>query len=1024
MSHFPPSYEELARRCRKAEALLEAIRSGRTETMEGDEGTVILRLAEVEERAAHIKQVLLAIRNVNQLIVQENDPQRLIERACTLLTETMGYFNAWIALLDESGKTVTRTAAAGFDGGFDILRGGLERGEFPPCMSRALAQDAPVVVEDPPTGCPVAGEYGGRAGLAHRLAFDGRLFGILVVSVPGAYAHDDEEQRLFQEVACDLAFALHKIDSEACHLAERLQAERNLNSAYSKLQALWSVASLSDANIKNVADHILASIVRMTQSRYGFYGFVNDDESIMTIHAWSGEAMQDCSLVDQPQVFPVCKAGIWAEAIRRRETLIVNDYAAVHEAKKGLPPGHVALTNLLVVPFYAHGKITAVAAVANRPADYTAEDATQLNAFLTSIQAISEGKRAEEALRIVRYSVDHLADSMFWINEQGAVMDVNEAACRNLGYSRAELLTMCVADIDPHFPAEKWPSHWEEIQQRGVMVMETEHRTKIGELLPMELVIHNQEFGNVRYNCVLGRDVTERKRAEMALRESEDRCRRIVDTAQEGIWVMDARRRTTFVNPRMAEMLGFAPEEMLGRPVEDFMYAEDLGDHTQRMRERYQGRAGRYERRFRGKDGREIWTSVSAVALKDHAGRFAGSFGMFADITEYKRAEEEHRCLEEHFRQLQKMDAAGRLAAGFAHDLANLLSVIRSQIERVNLAAGLDEPAREGLAMIQQAAKQATAMIEALRTFGRAEPTHKLPVNLGEVVREAEPILRYSLPARIKLDIELPSESLPPVMADRAQIHQVMLNLALNARDAMPDGGRLRVAVTCGDALEVRPDDRGPPAGPGHVRLSFVDTGAGMSPETLERAFEPFFSTKPRDRGTGLGLLIVQGIVNEHDGRIQIESRVHHGTAVHILLPIVSHQIVEDAEPPPASGNGELILLAGGSRYLRGTIAAYLDSLQYQILLCDDENSVLAQWGKRGPETRLLIISVTDSPDEFPSHLQAILDDEPRVPVIILCGKDGFAQATNDKRTIIISEPFCMTDLAGAVSRILTVPAG
>ncbi len=181
-------------------------------------------------------------------------------------------------------------------------------------------------------------------------------------------------------------------------ITERKRTEDELKSAHTKLEALWNVSTLSNATTKMVSDHILESIARMTQSEYGFYGFVNDDESVMIIHSWSGEAMKNCSMVDKPQHFPISEAGVWAEAIRRREPLILNDFMAANTAKKGMPEGHVELTNLMVVPHFTKGRITSVAAVANREADYNQDDITQLAAFLNSVQAIVDSKQAEEAL--------------------------------------------------------------------------------------------------------------------------------------------------------------------------------------------------------------------------------------------------------------------------------------------------------------------------------------------------------------------------------------------------------------------------------------------------------------------------------------------------------------------------------------------------------------------------------------------------------------------------------------------------
>jgi PAS domain S-box-containing protein len=243
-----PSYEELERRCRQAEEMLAALRADRAATKIGGDGALEARLAEAEEREAHIKQVLAAIRSVNQLIVQETDAQRLIERSCATLTETRGYFNVWIAVLDAHHESVVMTAASGLDGPLDQLRQRLERGEFPTCMKMALAQNEIVIVVDPKTdcpNCPLACAYVGRAGYTRRLAFGGEVYGSLAASVPLGLAHDDEEQSLFEEVAADLAFALRKI-KDARELRESEERYRLLFGTMTSAFALHEVIRDSD----------------------------------------------------------------------------------------------------------------------------------------------------------------------------------------------------------------------------------------------------------------------------------------------------------------------------------------------------------------------------------------------------------------------------------------------------------------------------------------------------------------------------------------------------------------------------------------------------------------------------------------------------------------------------------------------------------------------------------------------------------------------------------------------------------
>jgi len=182
-------------------------------------------------------------------------------------------------------------------------------------------------------------------------------------------------------------------------ISEQRRLTTELAQANRHLAALWGVAELADAGFKEICDHILRAVVEMTGSGYGFYGFINDDESVMTIHAWSGDAMRDCALVDKPQDFSIASAGVWAEAVRRREALVINDFAAPHDAKRGYPAGHVALSRLLAVPVFSRGRIVSVAAVANRETPYGPADVSQVGAFLTGIMSVVERRRAEEEVR-------------------------------------------------------------------------------------------------------------------------------------------------------------------------------------------------------------------------------------------------------------------------------------------------------------------------------------------------------------------------------------------------------------------------------------------------------------------------------------------------------------------------------------------------------------------------------------------------------------------------------------------------
>jgi PAS domain S-box-containing protein len=317
-------------------------------------------------------------------------------------------------------------------------------------------------------------------------------------------------------------------------ITDHKQAEIDLKSAYTKLEALWSITSLTEADIKTISDHILQTIGQMTGSTYGFYGFINEDESAMTIHSWSGEAMKDCSLVDKPQHFPIAEAGVWAEAVRNREPLILNHYAQAHAAKKGLPGGHVALKNLLVVPHFSHGKITSLAAVANRLKDYDHDDVIQINTLLTSVEAIVESKRAEEALRKSeeRYHlIDEASqDLIYSYDRQSRFTHANSSMCRLLGLKPEQIVGKTHEELGfPPQQCQEWARlHQQVYQTNKTVIAETITPIQGDPSQYFEVVLNpiHDESGHIIGIAGMTRDINARKKAEAQIAEQLDELRR------------------------------------------------------------------------------------------------------------------------------------------------------------------------------------------------------------------------------------------------------------------------------------------------------------------------------------------------------------------------------------------------------------------------------------------------------------------------------------------------------------------
>ena len=346
-----------------------------------------------------------------------------------------------------------------------------------------------------------------------------------MVKIGAAHGRErDQKQRLAELVRERTIVLEHELE-------QRKVAEAELRYVNLKLDAFWQIAMLQDADVKTICDYALRSIVKMTVSDYGFYGFVNEDETVMTIHSWSGEAMKGCSMVDKPSEFPIVQAGIWGEAVRQRQAFIINDYTAPHAAKKGLPQGHVLLKKLMVVPVFSHKKIVAVAAVANRVADYTENDTKHLSAFADAVQAVIDRKLIEGRLRnseekfatAFRTSPNAIAITRLQDDE---FVDVNDTFLALSGYSRAELFTGSSVGL----------AMWVNPQDRSDVVNDLRMgRTVIGrEMLfrSKNEVIITAFFSAqiIKINdvdCVLSsiNDISARKQAEENLRQIESRLR-------------------------------------------------------------------------------------------------------------------------------------------------------------------------------------------------------------------------------------------------------------------------------------------------------------------------------------------------------------------------------------------------------------------------------------------------------------------------------------------------------------------
>ncbi len=587
------TYEELQRRLADAEATLQALRKGQVDTIAGEHGTLVVRLAESQAREEHIKKVLLAIRNVNQLIVSEDDPLQLIERACVNLTETMGYLNAWIALLDEGSRTATATACSGFGGGFTALSYRLEAGAYTDCMKRALDRNGIVVVKDPKAecmDCPLSSEYGGRSGLSHSLRHGGKTYGILSVSVPAAYAIDEEEQALFDELAGDLAFALHKIE-----VAKHLRKIRGMLSRTERI-----------ANIGSWEWDIADDLVRWSEGLFRIFQRAPADGAP--------------SFAEQSELYVPGDMQLLRQAVE-------------HCVKSGTP------YELELRGMRKDGAIRHFMACGQ--AEYDSEG--QIHGLAGSLQDITERKNLEERSALLGRMLDEAPASITIHDTDGRFLFANRQTLRLHGYEKeAEFLAINLHDLDIPESEAMLAERFRRIAETGEDRFESGHYRKDGSIFPVEIIAKKIEWNGRPVILSIATDITERKRAEEALRESEAKSQLLLKHSSDLIWNLTLDGVFTYASPSWSRVTGYDPEVIRGSNFTEHVHPDDIPACQKYLADicTLKKVASPPDYRVRHADGSWHWHEATGTPVSGQKDEIASVVGVSRDITARKQSDE------------------------------------------------------------------------------------------------------------------------------------------------------------------------------------------------------------------------------------------------------------------------------------------------------------------------------------------------------------------------------------------------
>ncbi|MHB8995348.1 MAG: PAS domain S-box protein [Armatimonadota bacterium] len=647
------------------------------------------------------------------------------------------------------------------------------------------------------------------------------------------------------------------------------------------------------------------------------------------------------------------------------------------------------------------------------------EVAGDLAFALHALEAEAERTAALDTLELTQFSVERASDAVFWTNGEAQILYANEAACRMLGYSGQALQGMRLWEVDENVDEQGWPALWEGLRERGTYSFETVQRAQDGTGIPVEITINYLNYNGREYSFSFGRDISRRRQAQAELQRLNAQYRLLVESQLVEILILQ-RGLIVFANQTMHERMGYEPGGLLGLDPVEFVVPEmqEAVLAWNRRREAGEPAPDAFEAQVVTRSGTLRWVQVWAQEICD----FEGAEAIIVHIVDVTETRELRGQLE----HSQRLEALGTLAGGVAHEFNNVLQAILMNASLLQMTQVPMDGDAEKLKTIVERSEYGARLTDQLLTFSRRAPVQYGPLNPNELLEETKRLLIQTIPRQIRISLQQ-HNGLWNIWGDGGRLKQVFINLALNARDAMPAGGELTFetqnVMLGGAALKTLQKLRPGP----HVLIKIRDTGTGMDQQTISRAFEPFFTTKGVGRGTGLGLSIVHGIIDTHSGHIRISSQVGIGTTFHIYLPA---QPELQAAPPPSrpaaspKGAAEHILVVDDEEdVVRGASQA-LSSFGYEVTAATSGMAALNLVSEQPHDYDLVIMDLVMPGLSGQQTLAKLREINSHLKVLIASGY--MPQMEKDSLTTgasgYLDKPFTVDRLLESVRGILDQP--
>jgi len=982
------SLEELQDRLHRAEATLRSLRRGEVDLVIGSAEPLVVRFTSVVEEKERLSALLDIVRRINRLIIYEDDPRRLLQSAVACFGGSKLFHAAWIWQVDESGQTI-RVFENGWGDVFEPVAQQMDKGSPPACISKALKTPGVTVILRPETdcaGCPLSGHYGDRCVLVTRLGHRDLTYGVLAVSAPGAMAREKDAHALCAQIGSDIGFAIHSIGID--EVRHKLQEELRQNEERLRIAGKAAYDVIYEWDVAKDALEWFGDIDEKLGYRKG--------EISRDINAWVSLIHPE-DRARRENAFELHRTS--AEPFQYEYRVRHKDGVYRHWSDRALP----------------------VLDDTGRPRKWVGV-CTDITAQVQAMEAL-----AASELRY-RTHFENVSDVIWVIDSEFRITDISPSVEQMLGYTPEELvgrsfqemnvvaeayLGKALSNVERILRGERVTSVYPFIARDGSI--------KWGEVNSAPLV----RDGRVTAAVSVVRDITERRQAEA----ERVRLATAIEQAGEAIVITDPEGTIDFVNPAFESMTGYGYREAVGQNPrilksgkQDDAFYRDLWETIT------DGRVWKGRLVNKRKDGTLYTEEATVSPVLDHAGQIVNYVAVKRDITEHLRVSEQKAQLTEQLQQAQKLESVGRLAGGVAHDFNNMLTVILGYGENIINQLRRGDPLREDAREIVEAGKRSAALTRQLLAFSRKQALQPEVLDLNAVVRNLDKMLRRLIGEDIDLELLL-SDELSRVMADPGQIEQVIMNLAVNARDAMPQGGKL-IIETANAELDDAYARNHTSVKPGrYALLAVTDTGCGMDKETMSRVFDPFFTTKERGQGTGLGLSTVYGIVKQSGGNIWIYSEPGQGTIVKTYFPQTEAKREKQQESVGTAGPsaGEHILVVEDEEPLRRLTNAILSRLGYEVTIAanGDEALLLVEGKDIKPD---LVLTDVVMPGMSGSELvERLRKKQPDIKVLYMSGYTDNAivrQGVLDAGTPFIQKPFTIQGISEKVRAVLRTGVG